>query len=539
VKPGDKTCILGFNRPEWVIADVASIAVGAAPAGIYTTSSPAEVQYILEHSEAPVVVVEDAGQWEKVLEVRDQLPTLRHVITMRGCDAIDDEMVLDWDAFLARGNEVEPEKVDAQIEALEPDGLATMIYTSGTTGPPKAVMLSNRNLTWTADEAARIAKITAEDSTVSYLPLSHIAEQLFTIHGPMAAGFSVYFAESIAALPDNLKEVRPTIVFGVPRIWEKMHAKISDKLDGATGIKAVLARWAMGVGHDVTATRQRGESLGRRQSMKYSVANKLIFSKIKDAIGFDRARLCISAAAPISPHVLEFFTGLDIPIQEVYGQSEDTGPATFNRPDNTKIGSVGTKFRDTEVKIADDDEILLRGPHIFLGYYKDPETTAETLVDGWLHTGDLGRIDDDGFLYIIGRKKEIIVTSGGKNITPVNIEKLLNRHPLISQSVVSGDGRKFLSALITPDPEKLPAWAADNGVSEDGAYADPRLIADIQRYVDDAVNPEFAQVEHIRKFTVLPREFSVEDEELTPTMKLKRRIVLDHFADEIEAMYAG
>ena len=538
IEPGDRVCILGFNRPEWVVFDVGARAAGAAPAGIYITSSPAEVQYILEHSEAPIILLEDEGQWEKVLEELPNLPKLKHVVMMRGVAPIDHELVMSWEEFLAKGDETPAEKVDEQVEALDPDGMATLIYTSGTTGPPKAVMLSNRNLTWTTDEAARIGKVSAEDCSVSYLPLSHIAEQLFTIHGPACLGYTIYYAESIPALPDNLKEVRPTIVFGVPRIWEKMHAKISDKLDSATGVKAKLAGWAVGVGKEAMAVKHRGGTPSGWLGFKYGLANKLIFSKVKDAIGFDRARLCVTAAAPISPSVIEFFTGLDISIQEVYGQSEDTGPATFNRMDNTKIGTVGTKFRGTEIKIADDQEILLKGPHVFLGYFKDDAATAETLIDGWLHTGDCGEVDEDGFLRITGRKKEIIVTSGGKNITPANIEKKINDHPLVSQSVVIGDARKFLSAILTLEPDKKAEWCKENGVDEATAHEDPKLIAVIQAHVDEVVNPSFARVEHVRKFAVLPREFSIEDEELTPTMKIKRRIVNRNWADTIEGIYA-
>ena len=538
VEPGDKVCLLGFNRPEWVIFDVAAIAAGAAPAGIYSTCSPPEVQYILDHSEAPLVLLEDKGQWEKVLAELERLPKLRHVIMMRGADPIDHELVMTWDEFLAKGDEVPVEKVDERVEALEPDGLATLIYTSGTTGPPKAVMLSNRNLTWTLDEAARIGNVTVDDTCVSYLPLSHIAEQLFTIHGPATIGFTIYFAESIPKLPDNLKEVRPTIVFGVPRIWEKMHAKISDKLDNATGFKGKLAHWATGVGREAMTYKLRSRPLPGMLGLKYRIANKLIFSKIKAAIGLDRARLCITAAAPISKDVLVFFTGLDIAIHEVYGQSEDTGPATFNRPHDTKLGTAGQAFRGSEIRIADDGEILIQGPHVFLGYYKDEATTAETLVDGWLHTGDLGKFDAEGFLSITGRKKEIIVTSGGKNITPINIEEAINTHPRIGQSVMIGDGRKFLSALITLDAEKLDDWATELGIVADALHSDSRVIAEIQRHIDEAVNPKFAQVEHVRKFAVLPREFTIDDEELTPTMKLKRRIIYEHFAHQIEAMYA-
>ena len=536
---GQKVCILGFNRPEWVLMDVAAIATGGAPAGIYITSSPSEVAYILNHSEAPIVLLEDAEQWAKVLEEMDNLPHLKHVVMMKGADLIDHEMVMTWEEFLARGAEVPAGKVDERLEALEEDGLATLIYTSGTTGPPKAVMLSNHNLVWTIRKAATVADVEPTDTIVSYLPLSHIAEQLFTIHGPVVMGFTVYFAESIPKLPDNLKEVKPSIVFGVPRIWEKMYGKVSETLGAATGAKAKLVEWAMQVGRAQLYLRHHGKPLTRSLKIQKKIAHKLIYSKVREAMGFQNARICVTAAAPLSRDIIEFFEGLDIPIQEVYGQSEDTGPATFNHVDHARLGTVGRPYSGTELRIADDGEICLKGPHVFLGYYKDQAATDEALVDGWLHTGDLGSVDREGFVRITGRKKEIIVTSGGKNITPINIEERVNKHPLVSQSVLIGDARKFISALITLEPDKASAWAKENGTSVAAMPTDDRVLQSIQQHLDEVVNPEFARVEHVRKFTLLPREFSVDEEELTPTMKLKRRVVYEHFAGDIEAMYEG
>ncbi len=535
---GDKVCILGFNRPEWVILDVAAMAAGGAAAGIYVTCSPSEVQYIVDHSEARLVLVEDEEQWHKVEQELPRLPKLERVVTMRGAPAIDHDIVLDWQAFLSLGDDVPEADLDARLEALQADGLATLIYTSGTTGPPKAVMLSHRNLTFTADTAARLAGATRDDCTISYLPLSHIAEQLFTIHGAISVGYPVYYAQSLEQLPDHLKEVRPTLIFGVPRVWEKMVAAVRGKMEQATGIKARLAAWAMKVGQAGNHVRNQGMEPGLSLGLQFAVANRLVFSKAKAAMGFDRGRVHISAAAPIGKDVLEFMAGLDIVIQEVYGQSEDTGPATFNRAGAVRFGSVGQPLPGTECRIADDGEVLLRGDHIFLGYYKEPELTAETLQDGWLHTGDLGRLDDDDFLYITGRKKDIIITSGGKNITPANLEEALAEHPLVSQAVCVGDGRKFVSALLTLVPDAAAEWAERHGRGADGVHTDPELLAELQRHVDEQVNPRFARVEHVRKFAVLPREFTVEEEELTPTMKIKRRVVHEHFAAEIDALYA-
>jgi len=529
-EPGQTACILGFNRPEWAILDLAAMGAGGAPAGIYTTCSPVEVRYIVAHAEAPIILVEDQGQWRKVQAEIANMPNLKHVVTMKGVPKIDHGLVMTWDEFMAKGNEVEKQLYLDRVAALEPDALATLIYTSGTTGPPKGVMLSNHNLAWTANAAIQITTITAEDCALSYLPLSHIAEQMFTLHIPITTGARVYFAESIEAVPENLKEVQPTIFFGVPRIWEKFHAGISSKLKDATGLKAKLVKWAMHVGWETN------KKPGSTKGLKHSLADKLIFSKLKPAIGMANARVCVSGAAPIAREVLEFFASLDILVLEVYGQSEDTGPTSFNTPTQYRFGSVGPALPGVDVKIAEDDEIMVKGPNVFLGYYKDPEATASTLTDGWLHSGDLGAFDDDGFLNITGRKKDIIITAGGKNITPKNLEAAMKNHELINEAVVIGDRRKFLSALVTIDPEAGEAWASANGEDATALHTSAKLRADIQAHVDE-MNSHFARVEQIKKFTILTRNFTVEDGELTPTLKVKRAKVNDHFADDIEAMY--
>ena len=530
-EPGQTVCILGFNRPEWAIMDIAAMGAGGAPAGIYTTCSPVEVRYIVDHAEAPVILVENEEQWRKVQAERANMPKLRHVVTMKGAPAIDDDMVMAWDEFLAKGDSIGENVYLERVDALEPHALATLIYTSGTTGPPKGVMLSHNNLAWTANVAIQITTINDEDCSLSYLPLSHIAEQMFTLHIPITTGARVYFAESIDAVPENLKEVQPTIFFGVPRIWEKFHAGITAKLKEAAGVKAKLVQWATKVGWEANRTPDSTKGL------QYRLADKLIFSKLKPAIGMGNARVCVSGAAPIAREVLEFFASLDIVVLEVYGQSEDTGPTSFNTPSRYRFGSVGPAIPGVEVKIADDDEIMVKGPNVFLGYYKDPEATAATLSDGWLHSGDLGAFDDDGFLGITGRKKDIIITAGGKNITPKNLEAAIKNHELVNEAVVIGDRRKYLSALITIDPEAGEAWAKANGEDPNALHKSVKLRASIQEHVDE-MNTHFARVEQIKKFTVLSRNFSVEDGELTPTLKVKRAKVNDHFADDIEAMYA-
>ena len=531
VQKGQTVTILGFNRPEWVVADLACMAIGGAPAGIYTTCSPEEVAYIARHCESPLIVVEDDEQRAKVDAERESLPALKHVVVMRGATADGDAMA--WEDFLSRGDSIDESEYRARIDELEPNGLATLIYTSGTTGPPKGVMLSHENLAWTASAAQEMVSMTSSDCSLSYLPLSHIAEQMFTIHGPITAGAAVYFAESIEKVPDNLKEVQPTVFFGVPRIWEKFHAGIAGKLKDATGFKAKLVSWAMKVGERATNDRMEGREPG---SFSYFLANKLIFSKLKPAVGLGRARVCVSGAAPIAREVLEFFAKLDILVLEVYGQSEDTGPTSFNQPHAFKFGTVGPVVPGVEVKIAEDDEILVKGPNVFLGYYKDEAATNETLSGEWLHSGDLGAFDGK-FLKIIGRKKDIIITAGGKNVTPKNIESSLKNHAMINEAVVIGDRRKFLSALVTIDPDAVAGWAKEHGGDVSRVHEDAALRADIQKHLDE-MNSKLARVEQIKKFTVLSRNFSVEDGELTPTLKVKRRVVNEHFSDDIESMYA-
>ncbi len=538
VKPGGCIAILGFNQPEWIIADVGAMSVGAAAAGIYTTCSPPEVAYIIRHSESPVVVVENLDQWKKVEQELANLPQLQWVVTMHGTPAVDHPKVLSWEQFLAKSSGTEDKIFDQHVESLKDDQLATLIYTSGTTGPPKGVMLSHRNLAWTASVTRDLIGVSHEDSALSYLPLSHIAEQMFSIHGPLTHGYPIYFAESIDKVPENLKEVQPTVFFGVPRIWEKFHAGVNAKLKDAKGAKKKLVDWAMGVGRQVSALKNRGKQPGGALALQYRLADKLIFSKLKPAIGLGRARICVSGAAPIAPEVIDFFTGLDIVILEVYGQSEGSGPTSFNLPGRTKIGSVGVPLPGVEVKLGPDGEILVKGPNVFLGYYKEPEATAETLVDGgWLASGDLGEFDADGFLKITGRKKEIIITAGGKNIAPKNIEGALKNSELINEAVVIGDRRKYLTVLITLDPDVAAKFATANRCSPESVHEHPKLLAEIQKIVD-GVNDQFARVEGIKKFKVLPRNFTIDAGELTPTLKVKRKIVNKNWGDAIESMYA-
>ncbi|MCC6873714.1 MAG: long-chain fatty acid--CoA ligase [Sandaracinaceae bacterium] len=532
---GDRSCILGFNRPEWAIFDLATMMAGGAPAGIYTTCSPEEVHYIVDHSESPVVLVENEEQWKKIDVMRGRLPKLRKVVVMRGT-TIDDPLAIGWDDFLKLGGGEEAE-LKKRIDALEPKGLATLIYTSGTTGPPKAVMLSHENLAWTSRILAQLTSMESGGRTLSYLPLSHIAEQMATLHGPITAGGTVYFAESIDKIADNLKDCRPSMFFGVPRIWEKFHAAISGKLADAKGAKKAIATWARGVATKVADVRNRGDEPAGLLAVQYALAQRLVFGKLKAAVGLDQAKTLVSGAAPISKEVIEFFASLDLLVQEIYGQSEGSGPTSFNLYGRTKFGSVGPALPGVEVRIAPEDgEILVRGPNVFLGYFKDPEATAETLKDGWLCSGDLGKFDEEGFLHITGRKKDIIITAGGKNITPKNIESGIKNSPLVHEAVVIGDRRKFLTAVVSLDLDACKKTMSDKGWTGE-PHLSKEIEAEVMKTVEE-VNQKLARVEQVKKIKLLPRPLSIEEGELTPTLKVKRNKVAQHFADLIEEMYA-
>jgi long-subunit acyl-CoA synthetase (AMP-forming) len=534
--PGQGVAIMGFNRPEWFLADIGAIAAGGIPAGIYTTVTAEQCQYISDHAEAAVAVVENAKYLEVFLQIRDQLPHLKAIVLMTGEGS--GEGVYTWRQLLEMGAQVPEEQLRQRIEAQKPEDLCTLIYTSGTTGPPKAVMLSHHNVTWTAQRVCEAYSVNAHDDLISYLPLSHIAEQVVSLHSPMAVGGCSWFAESIEKLAENLREVRPHFFFAVPRVWEKMQAGIQAAGAQNTGLKKKIATWARGIGLEAG----RAEQAGRPKPIFYPIARQLVFSKVREKLGLDRARVCATSTAPISVETLEFFSSLGIPILEVYGMSECTGPSTFSMPDHYHYGKVGRAIAGTELMTIEDGEVLMRGPHVFLGYYKNEEATRETLDDqGWIHSGDIGEIDAEGFLKITDRKKELIITSGGKNIAPAIIEGKLRQIPALSQAVVIGDRRHYLVALVTLDPTR----AADQAKAAGSPAREPQDLATcpvFRQYLEkqiEGVNNTLARYETIKKFVILPRELSIEEGELTPTMKLKRRVVNQRFGDEIEKLYAA
>jgi len=534
-EPGQHVTILGFNRPEWVIMDLACMSVGGAPAGVYTTNSAEEVGYINGHSEAPVILVEDEEQLAKVLLTRAETPALEWIVLMKGSGRHDDPSILSWDEFMAKAEGVSDPDFARRLDGLQPEALATLIYTSGTTGPPKGVMLSHHNLVWTADQGIGMSGVTEDERLISYLPLSHIAEQMFTLHIAISVGYRVYFAESIPALPSGIKEVRPTLFFAVPRVWEKIQSRITAEVAKVTGIEARIAAWAQGVTRKAIHVTNEGRSPSALVGLQARIADKLVASKVRTRAGLDACNFAVTGAAPISQEVLEFFGGFGLSILEVYGQSEGSGPSTFNQPGRTRFGTVGPPFPGTDIEVAADGEIMVRGGNVFMGYYKNPGATAETLRDGWLASGDLGILDDDGYLTITGRKKDIIVTSGGKNIAPKNLEAGLKDHPLIGEAVVIGDRRKYLTALVCLDSDAAAAWAEENGIAG-AVHESPETQAVVEEAVS-GVNERYARAEQIKKFKILPRELTIEDGELTGTLKVKRNVVAEHFSVEIDSMY--
>jgi len=541
--PGMGVSIIGFNCPQWFVADIGAILAGGVPAGIYTTNSPEQCQYIASHSDSVVAVVEDAEQLAKFKKVRSQLPDLKGIVLMYGSDG--DDGVYSWDEFLALADDVPESELDARIAAQSPDDTCTLIYTSGTTGNPKAVMITHDNLTWTA--AVTVGEVEkyerkmgmepAEITAISYLPLSHIAEQMVSLHGPMSAKGCTYFAESVEKLGDNLREVRPTLFLGVPRVWEKIQEKIVAAASKNTGLKKKIGAWARKQG----LAGGYAEQDKRPKPMLFGLAEKLVFSKVRAQLGLDRSLLRVTSAAPISKDTLEFFLSLGVSIHEVYGMSECTGPATISMPDRYRTAKAGWCFPGGELKIAADGEVCMRGRHVFKGYFKHEEATREALdADGWLHSGDLGTIDEEGYLQITGRKKELIITAGGENIAPVAIEGLLQGIPVVSQAVVIGDSRKFLSALVTLDPAKVADAAREAG-SEATTVSEAAACAKFNAYMMakvDEINQQLARVQKVKKVTLVPTEFTIDGGELTPTMKLKRRVINEKYGPHIEAMYA-
>jgi long-subunit acyl-CoA synthetase (AMP-forming) len=540
VQPGQGVSLIGQNNPEWLVADVGAILAGAMPAGIYTTNSAVQARYITDHCEAKVSFADTPQQVAKFIAEKDRLPRLEAVVQMTGKPAADAGggklRVLGWEEFLALGDAVPDSELDARLKAQKPDDVCTLIYTSGTTGEPKAVMITHTNIVWTAGSLLPTLKLGPDDVSLSYLPLSHVAEQILTIHGPMAMGSVVYFAESIEKLGENLAEVRPTVFMGVPRVWEKIQAKMQAAGQKAPPMRKKLVAWARKTGLAGGFAEQRSA----KKPFLFPIAKKIVFDKVRQRLGLDRARICVTSAAPISRDTLEFFLALGIPLLEVYGMSECTGPATYSPPERYRTGKCGICLPGAELKVAEDGEICMRGNHVFKGYLKDAEATKNALdSDGWLHSGDIGTIDAEGFLQITDRKKDLLITAGGENIAPQVLEGHLKGIPIVAQAVVIGDRRKYLAALVTLDPERLSAEAALAGSparNVDDAAKCSLFNKHLEKQID-TINDKLARVQTIKRFAIIPQEFTIDGGELTPTMKVKRKVVNEKYKLEIESLY--
>jgi long-chain acyl-CoA synthetase len=541
----DVVSIIADNCPEWLYTDLGTLSAGGVTNGIYTTDSPRQVQYIVNDSGTRFFFAENEEQLDKILEVRGQCPGLVKIFVydMEGLHAFRDEQVMPFEALLELGQRYDrlyPGALDRMIELAQPEDLATLVYTSGTTGPPKGAMLSHRNILFQLGYAHFLTPPRKGDQQLSFLPLAHIAERTFSVFYPLASGATVNFAESIDTVPEDLREVAPAVFFAVPRIWEKFYSSIALRMREATPLGKLAYAWAIGIGMRMAQRRieRRRPTAGLR--LLYRAADALVLGNIKRSLGLHRVRGAATGAAPIAPELIKWYLALGLDMREVYGQTENCGLATAMPADRIALGTVGIARPDTEVRISPQGEILLKGPHVFMGYHNNPEKTAETIVDGWLHTGDVGVMDADGFVRITDRMKDIIITAGGKNVTPSEIENQLKFSPYISDAVVIGDRRKFLSCLVMLDHETVAQFAQERNVpfTNFASLCRAKEVQDLIGGEIERVNKQLARVETIKKFRLIEQILTPEDEELTPTMKLKRAFVNQKYKDVIDAMYA-
>lgn len=533
--PEQGVVIMSSNRPEWFLADIGAIAAGGVPTGLYTTSAPQQSRYITEHSEAVIAVLEDETYLKTFLDYREKLPRLTAIVLISGEVTLSG--VYSWNALLALGNEISEDEVWLRCKAHRASQRCTLIYTSGTTGLPKGVMLSHHNILWNARACVAAYGMVPGEDFISYLPLSHIAEQISSLYIPMVSGGCTWFAESVDKLGENLREIQPHFFLGVPRVWEKIQIAIQAAGADSSGFRRSVVAWARYIGLRAGLAAQLGQS----RPPLYGLANRLIFAKVRARLGLNRARCCFTAAAPISRETLEFFLSLGVPVLEVYGMSECAGPTTLSLPHCYRTGKAGRPIAGTQLKLARDGEILIRGPHVFLGYYKDEKATHESLDgEGWLHTGDIGQLDTAGFLSIIDRKKEIIITSGGENVAPQLVEMRITQISVVAHAVLVGDRRKYIAALLSLDPEKVATEAQVIGspvrLAQDAAVC-PVFRAHLWRQLEK-INRMLARHETVKRFAILGHPFTVQGGELTPTMKVRRRYVTEKYAEVIERLYA-
>ena len=544
LEKGDKLSILGDNCREWLYADLATQSSSAVTVGIYPTDVASQVRYILENSESSFIVAKDQEQVDKILEVKDSLPRLKKIIVvdMKGLRRYKDTMVISFKDVESLGFEIntkEPHLFEQMVNETRPDDPAIIVYTSGTTGQPKGAMITHKNMIAMIRGLAEVLNFRYTDSFVSALPLCHIAERMFSLIFPMWAGCAVNFAESVATLQEDLSEISPTAFLNVPRIWEKMHSNVMIKVQDSIFFKRWIFSAMFPIGMKVSELKLKKRPIPLHWKALYGMAYLLLFRPLRNHLGLLDARIFVSGAAPLSPDLMRFYHAIGVPVRECYGMTEMSGISFVPRDGEIKIGGVGKPIPGVEIKLAEDGEILQRGDSVFAGYYGAPEATRDVVIDGWLHTGDVGELDDDGHLKITDRKKDIIITAGGKNIAPSELENSLKFSPYIKEAIVIGDRRKYVSCLIQIELENVAYWAQNNRI----AYTNYKSLAthpEVRKLIQAEVgktNSNFAQVEKIKKFVILDKELDQDDEELTATMKVKRANIEKKFKDLIESMY--
>ena len=542
----EHVAVLAENRPEWLYCHLGIQTAGGATVGVYPTSAPEQVRYVLDHSEARLVFVENDEHLDKVLAVAADTRVERIVVwDAKGLWGFADERVTFFEDFRKQGlawAASHPGALQARRDAIQPDDTAMIIYTSGTTGPPKGAMLAHRSILWLAEAALQVNPdlLTSDDEVLSYLPFAHVFENLISVFEAIRVGYVVNFVESLDTLFQNLREVSPTYFASVPRIWEKLASTIELRMADSTWLKRGLYRLAVTVGRRHARTRYAPGGPGPALGLAYRLASWLVLTPLKRRLGFDRIRYAACGGAPASPELFAFYQALGVPLIEGYGQTESTGVISINRADRPRVGTVGPPLPGVEVQLAADGEILTRGPHVFKGYVKDPVLTAQTVdADGWLHTGDIGAWEDEGCLRIVDRKKDIIITAAGKNVTPAWIENKLKFSPYIQDAVVIGDRRKYLVALILIDEDTVSKFAQDRRVPFT-TFQDLTQNPDVHRLIETevrTVNATLSQVETIKKFALVPRRLYVEEGDVTPTMKVKRQAMQARYAELIGSLY--
>ena len=546
LEKGERVSILSENNKEWIYADLGVICAGGVCSGVYTTDSAKQLEYLINDSDTKYLLVENEEQLDKILDVRENTPGLRKIIIldMDGLREFDDEQVISLDELYDRGRiycDQHPEEWDQRIDGARQEDLMILIYTSGTTGPPKGAMISHKNIMFQMQNVSNYLDIGRDEEQLSFLPLCHIAERTFTVFYALMYGTKVNFVEGPDTVFENLREVSPTVFFAVPRIWEKFYSAITIRVKEATRLGQWAYAKALSIGNQVADYELAGKPVPSGLAFLRWLSDVLVLRNIKVILGLDRTRWTVTGAAPISPDLVKWFKALGVDMYEVYGQTENTGTATSNYPGKIKLGTIGPVSPGTEVKISEQNEILLRGPHVFMGYLNKPEKTAETVIDGWLHTGDVGYIDNEGFVKITDRMKDIIITAGGKNITPSQWENQLKFSPYVSDAVVIGDKRKFLTCLVMIDQENVEKFAQEQDVpfTNYASLCKAEAVVKLIGEEVDRVNQDFAQVETIKRYRLIDQLLTAEDDELTPTMKLKRSFVNEKYKALIDDMYAG